>query len=462
MNDDKERRNIELAADHEVRRLLDLVTKNWEVAKSRMAQITQEREDGINIDNGVEVMAVYIRMERVYEYLYGLTRHSQSYLLPSVVDSLRTFIDDESMDAELVRLIQLTIQNEEVKSTDFWIKLMQNQSELPNKEKFLQSMLPKTIMKYILPNLTPEEMMDVAKAVGNMEELMNDDDDIDGPPDGGLFALGGKIAEVVADNRLQMSLGLLVRHALAEIVCKQIDLQNYDDVDVANIFERAKQRLMARDAWREYWSNHKQHLELKGGSLDEEWKKDAAEVEERLHDMRGYIYNSWNDSPEAFGRALKQQRLDDRDMLLLLFYLAKKDAIARETEEPDERREKMAENAFETAMKLRELAAEKYYNDYEAIWQRIIMSENISELLMDYNSSKYNKGFNMMCLCKIVSHLQSEYKFYGSHSSEDLGKVLGDRYAKNSYDTFSSYIKKKDTMLNDLCFKEIGEVLKNN
>ena len=47
MNGDKEQRNIELAADHEVSRLLHMVTRNWEVAQSRMAQITQERKEGI-------------------------------------------------------------------------------------------------------------------------------------------------------------------------------------------------------------------------------------------------------------------------------------------------------------------------------------------------------------------------------------------------------------------------------
>ena len=80
---------------------------------------------------------------------------------------------------------------------------------------------------------------------------------------------------------------------------------------------------------------------------------------------------------------------------------------------------------------------------------------------MTINNDKEQRNIELMCLCKIVSHLQSEYKFYGSHSSEDLGKVLGDRYAKNSYDTFSNYIKKKETMLNELCFNEIGEALKN-
>ena len=41
-----------------------------------------------------------------------------------------------------------------------------------------------------------------------------------------------------------------------------------------------------------------------------------------------------------------------------------------------------------------------------------------------------------------------------------MGKLLGDEYTKNSYETFTSYIKKKETMLNGLCFNEIDEALK--
>ena len=66
----------------------------------------------------------------------------------------------------------------------------------------------------------------------------------------------------------------------------------------------------------------------------------------------------------------------------------------------------------------------------------------------------------MMCLCKIVGYLHREYHFYGSHTPENMGKLLGDRYVKNSYGTFSSYIKKKETMLNSQCFNEIDEALK--
>ena len=459
-NDDKEQRNIELAADHEVRQLLDTATHNWKVAQSRMSQIVQEREKGIYDDNGVEVMAVYARMERVYACITDLLRHPQAFLLPSVIKGLRPFLNDDSMDKESTRLLTLSAHDEEVKTVGFWKTLKEYQTSNPHLDSTLGQKVKTLIIKHVMPYLADE---DVDEALQNFVDILKSTNEVSKDDLGIMkfFNLGGKVSEMAADNRPQMALALLVRHLFTEILCNHIERTQHSDVAMADVFEKAKQQLLESEGWREYWSNHKRHLERKGGSLDEQWKADAEEVEQWLMNLRGYIYNSWNESPEAFGQALKQQRLDDNTMLLLLFYLAKKDAIARETEKPDERRRKMKMNAFEAAMKLHELAAEKYYNDYEAIWEQIIMSENISELLMNYNSSKYNKGFNMMCLCKIVSHLQSEYKFYGSHSSEDLGKVLGDRYAKNSYDTFSNYIKKKETMLNELCFNEIGEALKN-
>ena len=370
MNDDKERRNIELAEDHEVRQLLDLVTYNWKVAQSRMAQITQEREDGINIDNGVEAMAVYARMERVYEYLFRLLHLPQACLLPSIINGLRPFVGDNSMDAEIMRLTYIPTEINEEEEPDF----------LTTTPKYL--IVPSYIRqtgKDMLTDLTANHMIGYLDSDGK-REVMNSMDDIlaimdeDDKPEQqeeSFLVLGKKLAEVVNDNRRQLVGGLLFQHVIIEFVCKLIDMQNYDDADVATVFERAKQRLLDSKVWGNYWSNHKQHLELKGGSLDEEWKKDAEEVEERLRNMPGYIYNSWNKSPENFGRALKQQRLDDRDMLLLLFYLAKKDAIARETEKPDERREKMEENAPEVAMKQPELPAELMTEEAQKYWKRL-------------------------------------------------------------------------------------------
>ena len=67
-----------------------------------------------------------------------------------------------------------------------------------------------------------------------------------------------------------------------------------------------------------------------------------------------------------------------------------------------------------------------------------------------------------MCLCKIVGYLHREHHFYGSHSPEDMGKFMGDRYVKNSRDTFSNYIKKKETMLINQCFNELDAIVKKN
>ena len=455
MNGDKEKRIIELAGDQEMMRLLNLATLNWEIAKNRVEQITQEREEGINDDNGVEMIPVFVRMERVYACMYNLLRRPQAYLLPSVINRLSPFINEKSMDAELVPLMSEKDESE----LDFWATLPESQTEGIDVSPQIKELLPGLLTKYLTPHMDYESISEVLNVLDNNLSSLVKAANEEGPKGSGLFALSKILSKTAYDNRVLMAMGLLIRHMVVELICKKLDIQNYEDAVVANLFEQAKKQLMESDAWHEYWTNHKRLLESKG-SLDMQWKQDAAETEQWLLNLHGYLYNKWNESPEAFGQSLKRERLDDDKLLLLLFYLAKKDAIALETEEPGKRRKKMQERAFETAMKLENLAAGKYFNDYAAIWQRIILSENISQQLLNYNSSKYNQGFNMMCLCKIVGYLHREYHFYGSKTPEDMGKLLGDKYVKNSYDTFSSYIKKKETMLNGLCFNEIDEALK--
>ena len=454
MNGDKEKKIIELTGDQEMIRLLNLATRNWEIAKNRVEQIAQEREEGINDDNGVEMIPVYVRMDRVYASMFSLLRRPQAFLLSSVVNRLRPFTNERSMDAELARLMSENDESE----LDFWTMLSESQTEGADFSAQIKKLFTEMMMKYVTPHLDPEDIEEVIDGTSNVDSQVKSANE-EGLNDYGLFTLSRKLKKTANDNSVQMAIGLLLRHAFVNMICQQLDIQTHEDAAVANLFEQAKKQLMESDAWHEYWTNHKRLLEFKG-PLDKQWKQDAEETEQWLLDLHGYIYNKWNESPEAFGQALKHEKLDDDKLLLLLFYLAKKDAIALETEDPSKRRKKMQAKAFETAMKLENLAAKKYFNDYRAIWQRIILSENISQQLLNYNSSKYNQGFNMMCLCKIVGYLHREYHFYGSKTPEDMGKLLGDRYTKNSYDTFTSYIKKKETMLNGLCFNEIDEALK--
>lgn len=369
-NDDKEQRNIKLAADHEVRRLLDMAMHNWKVAQSRMAQIVQEREKGIYDDNGVEVMAVYARMERVYACICDLLRHPQAFLLPSVIKGLRPFLNDESMDAESTRLLILSAHHAEVKTVGFWKTLKEYQTSNPHLDSTLEQKVETLLTKHVMPYLADEDVVEVLPIIidtmKQANEVSKDDSDVMY-----FFNLGRKVSEMAADNRPQMALALLVRHLFTEIVCNHIDRARQNDTAMADVFEKAKQQLLESEGWREYWSNHKRHLERKGGSLDEQWKADAEEVEQWLMNLRGYIYNSWNESPEAFGQALKREQLDDDTMLLLLFYLAKKDAIARETERLDKRRETMEVNAPEAAIKQPELPAELLTEKAQKYWKRL-------------------------------------------------------------------------------------------
>ena len=431
-NDDKEQRNIKLAADHEVRRLLDMAMHNWKVAQSRMSQIVQEREDGIYDDNGVEVMAVYARMERVYACITDLLRHPQAFLLPSVINGLRPFLNDDSMDKESTRLLTLSAHDEEVKTVDFWKTLSEYQTSNPHLDSNSEQMLTTLVTKYVMPYLAKEDLMEVLKNMINItkhaNEVSKDDSNVMN-----FFHLGGKVSEMAADNRPQMALALLMRHLFTEMVCNHIDRTQQNDTAMADVFEKAKQQLLESEGWREYWSNHKRHLERKGGSLDEQWKADAEEVEQWLMNLRGYIYNSWNESPEAFGQALKREQLDDDTMLLLLFYLAKKDAIARETERPDERRETMDVNARAAAIKQTELPAELLTEKAQKYWKRLReagfivadgyalaegVSANQAAFIADCMAGKLRlmykwKPFQQLWGIKTLAQLAGTWKDYG-------------------------------------------------
>ena len=166
MNGDKEKRIIELAGDQEMMRLLNLATRNWEIAKNRVEQITQEREEGINDDNGVEMIPVFVRMERVYACMYNLLRRPQAYLLPSVINRLSPFINEKGMDAELVPLMS---EKDESETDDFWTMLSENQTEGIDFSAQIKKMFTELMMKYVTPHLNPEGIEKVVDETRNVD-----------------------------------------------------------------------------------------------------------------------------------------------------------------------------------------------------------------------------------------------------------------------------------------------------
>jgi hypothetical protein len=366
MNGDKEKKIIELAGDQEMMRLLNLATRNWEIAKNRVEQITQEREEGINDDNGVEMIPVFVRMERVYACMYNLLRRPQAYLLPSVINRLSPFINEKSMDAELVPLMSEKDESE----SDFWATLPESQTEGIDVSPQIKELLPGLLTKYLTPHMDYESISEVLNVLDNNLNSLVKAANEEGPKGGGLFALSRILSKTAYDNRVLMAMGLLIRHMVVELICKKLDIQNYEDAVVANLFEQAKKQLMESDAWHEYWTNHKRLLEFKG-PLDKQWKQDAEETEQWLLNLHGYIYNKWNESPETFGQALKQQRLDDKDVLQLLFYLAKKDAITKEIEILDEQREKIENDALEAAAKKYVMPSVLLTEKAQVYWKRL-------------------------------------------------------------------------------------------
>ena len=78
--EEKEKDMLMLAKDQECQQMLDKMAYNWEVAASRMALITEERQKGLYDDSSVEAMAVFNRLERVGTLMLALKDRPQALL----------------------------------------------------------------------------------------------------------------------------------------------------------------------------------------------------------------------------------------------------------------------------------------------------------------------------------------------------------------------------------------------
>lgn len=460
MTEKKEETILTLVRDAEAQQLLEGICYNWEVASSCMERISNERQQGLYDDEGVEVLPVLCRMERVYTQLLSLAACPQAVLLRSFADRLRPLTEDQRMDVEATALLAAGGERMQIVPPTLWERLFSlSQSEKePSELETVKDAVSDLYVDNILPHMDSEERKKTLRVLGSDKEMAEQAEQVEEMKTR-LTELGKTLRTVARCSRQTMGVGLMIGHAWVAHIYDIVDIRQHDGADVSELFEEAKREVLQSERWRNYWANHKKHLSQLG-KLPELLDKDAEETEQWLIGMHNYLYNKWNESPEAFGEALKTQMLTDEQLLMLLFHLAKKDAYAIETELPDERREKMEQGVYETLLKLNELVDDDYYMRYGMICQRIVKSEELAKQLLDFNSSKYNKGFSMLCLCKIIGYLNREYHLYGSHTPEDLGKVLGDCYVKNSFETIANYIMKKDSSLNGQCFKDLDEVMK--
>lgn len=459
MTEKKEETILTLVRDAEAQQLLEGICYNWELASSCMERISNERQQGLYDDEGVEVLPVLCRMERVYTQLLSLAACPQAVLLRSFADRLRPLTEDQRMDVEATALLAAGGERMQIVPPTLWERLFSlSQSEKePSELETVKDAVSDLYVDNILPHMDSEERKKTLRVLGSDKEMAEQAEQVEEMKTR-LTELGKTLRTVARCSRQTMGVGLMIGHAWVAHIYDIVDIRQHDGADVSELFEEAKREVLQSERWRNYWANHKKHLSQLG-KLPELLDKDAEETEQWLIGMHNYLYNKWNESPEAFGEALKTQMLTDEQLLMLLFHLAKKDAYAIETELPDERREKMEQGVYETLLKLNELVDDDYYMRYGMICQRIVKSEELAKQLLDFNSSKYNKGFSMLCLCKIIGYLNREYHLYGSHTPEDLGKVLGDCYVKNSFETIANYIMKKDSSLNGQCFKDLDEVM---
>ena len=452
---EKEMQLLQLATDQEAKRLLDYITYNWEVAVSRMYNISNERAQGLYDDDGTEVMAVFSRMERVGSAMIAIMSHPQALLLPSVHQQMQKMAEDHRMDSEIAQMLSPTPELS-VQVPTLWKRVADiYKAGMGNKDNESQNIVQMLYQQNYLPHMDTDEAFKTMQAM--VEPANNDEDKLEEQKElmELLSFLGENIGKVATNSKQQMAIGLMVIQLLAKILMARTELMSKSDTEIDELFTSAKNELLKSKAWKDYWHSHVSHL-AQLGSTNTELRKDAEEVERELLDIHNYLYTKMEESAEAFGRALKEACLDDDDMKKLLWLAAKRDAVQKERGPIDTERGKMEKGVGDIAMKLKELAADKYYDYYNEIWDDIMLNDIIASQLMTFDNSKYNDGFSMQVFCHIIGWLQRTYKFYGDKSSVDLGKSLG---GQKHYETFKRYICTKSTILNQQTVNELKAII---
>ena len=99
-NEVKDRNRLEVALDHETNGLIAYMAYNWDVAASRMEQITKEREQGLYDDEGTEAMAVFNRLQHVLSTMFAINGRPQAVLLKSFREQLERMVADQRMSGD--------------------------------------------------------------------------------------------------------------------------------------------------------------------------------------------------------------------------------------------------------------------------------------------------------------------------------------------------------------------------
>ncbi len=458
---EKMRDLLVLAKDQDTQKMIDMMAYNWEVCASRMEQITKERQQGLFDDSGVEATAVFNRMERVGTLMAALKDRPQALLLSGYREQLRKMNSDHRMDAEIAALISPN-QSQELKidTPTIWLRLKEMLEKKKTEAAKGDPVVRKMFKDHYLPNMDDEEAMGWMQSLSNPEPPDEETEQAQLEAIESMSYFGQSIGEVASGARQQIGIGLVIMHQMSVLFSELLDIRKMADEEVDALFEEAKKELLESDAWKNYWRDHISHLSLmKNTSLAVELTKDAEEVEQQLLDLHGYLYNQWDESSEAFGKALKESDMSDEEILRLLFLLAKKEALEQEGENPDAKLERMRTNVKKYADKLFNLADEKYDYIYNKVWDDIVQNSIIGSQLSHFREGRHNDGFNMQCFCHIVGWMQRNYHIYGNNGSLDLAKELGNKY---SSDTLKDYIKKQKVILTAQSIKELDNILKKH
>ena len=420
-----------------------------------MKQIVTEREQGRYDDDGTEAMAVFSRLQHVLSTMFAVNGRPQSVLLKNYRELLEQMAADDRMNRGITDMMTGKNQELSIQAPTIWKRLSDMMPKVRETGQDGSAEVRELYQKNYLPNMEADDAWETMQVLVNEEEPDEHQQKERDEMFDALVYLGENLGKIASSSKQLMGMGMACVQMAVKLALAATDMRKKEDADVDAFFQAAKVELLGSEAWQEYWHSHIGHLSQKG-SLKTELRKDAEEVKQDLLDINRYLYTKMEESPEAFGHAIKEADLSDDDMLRLLWLAAKKEAIEKESGPVDPERGRMEKGICEAAAKLRELASDKYYDHYDEIWDDIVLNDIIASQLKDFGTSVHNAGFNMQVFCHIVGWLQEKYRFYGQNTSVTLGKTLND--GKQS-DTFKKYIGSPAEEFNQQTINELAAIM---
>ena len=431
--------------DERAGQLTAQLCRHWKVATERLESLQQELEANMDTCVEAEVYAAMMRMQSAVMALVELNKMPDTYLFSEHLERIADSVSNASIRQSVVALVNQLLKGEgKEKSQKSFFELVSQSLAghfaLPAEKQAAieQQISPlQHVLTICAQHLKPEDLMMVFSVIQEMSvsgDMMNQEKTAE------HVQVMRETMEELADKMdasLQMMvIGLLILMLLPGLMVSLMQQKRTDSKAMAQLFNKVLARVRKSSKWWEYWQDCRKTLRVVNDNLS--WKEimneERTKEREELGKVPGGLFAKWATDSKAFEADFLDVPLGDDTLRYFIFHLAALSEIAREldptTKFGDEQlvrneTQQVGDAVLDAATKLHDLTTEAWFPHYEAMWQELILNEDIFARLKVTRQSPHNNLFTARFFCHLVGEMKKSAVF-GSHSDNDLAEKLTD------------------------------------